>query len=229
LDSTPVDSKPLDSKQFVAGLIEEMHELFGQLGEQETLEAESGGQMEVVTLLKLALASELEASELAAHWLPTTPELDAKMALAHQVGDEMRHYHLISLRLAELGEDLSDFDALADGYSPLYQYQRGLTTTVERIAAGPFASEAVAEVRNQQFIDFCERVGDSETAKLYRDIIQPEEVHHHHLGRDVLEKYATTPELQERAAAAVRNTLAIADELRTLSEKTTGLHALPVS
>jgi 1,2-phenylacetyl-CoA epoxidase catalytic subunit len=228
-DNAPTEGTSLDSKQFVAGLVDEMRGLFARLGEQETLEAESGGQMEVVALLKLALASELEASELAAHWLPSTPELDAKMTLAHQVGDEMRHYHLISIRLAELGEDLSDFDALADGYSPLFQYQRGLTTTVERIAAGPFASEAVAEVRNQQFITFCERVGDAETAKLYRDIILPEEVHHHHLGREVLEKYATTPELQERAAAAVRNTLAIADELRNLAEKTTGLHALPVS
>lgn len=219
----------MDSKEFVAGLLEEMHQLFARLGEHETLEAESGGQVEIVTLLKLAMASELEASELAAHWLPSTPEMDAKMALAHQVGDEMRHYHLISQRLEALGEDMEDFDALADGYSPLYQYQRSLGTTVERIAAGPFASEAVAEVRNEQFIQFCESVGDTDTAKLYRDIIQPEEVHHHHLGARVLERHATTPELQQLAADAVRNTLAIADELQTLSEKTTGLSSLPVS
>jgi len=219
----------VDSKQFVAGLVEEMQRLFADLGEMETLESESGGQMEIITLLKLAMTSELEASELAAHWLPTTPEHDAKLTLAQQVGDEMRHYHLIGLRLEELGEDLSDFDALAEGYTPLYQYQRSLTTTVERIAGGPFASEAIAEVRNQQFIDYCESLGDSETARLYREVIQPEEVHHHKMGREVLEKHATTPELQQLAGEAMRNTLAIADELRTLFEKTTGLPALPVS
>jgi hypothetical protein len=38
-----------------------------------------------------------------------------------------------------------------------------------------------------------------------------------------------TPELQELAAAAARNTLAIADELRTLAEKTTGMHNIPSS
>ena len=219
----------MNSKQFVAGLIEEMDRVFARLGETETLEAESEGQVDVVTLLRLALKSELEASELAGFWMPTTPEVDAKMALALQCGDEMKHYGMISQRLTELGEDLSDFDPLADGHSPLYQYLRGLRTTVERIAAGPFTSEAIATVRNAQFVNFCRSVGDEGTARLYGEVIQPEEQHHHALGRQILEKYATTPELQELAAAAVRNTLAIADELRNLAAKTTGVHNIPVS
>jgi rubrerythrin len=216
-------------KEFVDSLMEEMEALFARLGETETLESESEGRMDVPTLLRLALKSELEASELAAFWLPSTPELDAKSLLAEQCGDEMRHYGLISKRLAELGDDLAGFDPLADGHSPLYQYQRGLRTTVERVAAGPFTSEAIAQVRNDQFVRFCASVGDHETAHLYSEVIQPEEQHHHLLGRTIVEKYATTPELQELAAAAVRNTLAIADELRNLAEKTTGLHNLPVS
>src|SRR6476646_8483453 len=151
------------------------------------------------------------------------------MAFALQCGGEMKHDALIAERLVALGEDLTDFDPLADGHSPLYQYLRGLRTTVERIAAGPFASEAIAQIRNAQFVNFCRQVGDSKTADLYVDIIQPEEAHHHLLGRQVLEKYATTPELQELAAAAARNTLAIADELRNLAAKTTGVHSIPVS
>jgi 1,2-phenylacetyl-CoA epoxidase catalytic subunit len=219
----------LNSKEFVAGLLEEMNLLFARLGETDTLESESEGNVDVVTLLRLALKSELEASELAGLWLPTTPEVDAKMCLAQQCGDEMKHYGLISQRLTELGEDLSGFDALADGHSPLYQYLRGLRTTVERIAAGPFTSEAIATVRNTQFVAFCRSSGDEGTARLYSEVIQPEEMHHHELGRHVLEKYATTPQLQELAAAAVRNTLAIADELRNLAAKTTGVHNIPVS
>jgi hypothetical protein len=216
-------------KEFVDSLMKEMQALFARLGETETLESESEGRMDVPTLLRLALKSELEASELAAFWLPSTPELDAKSLLAEQCGDEMRHYGLISKRLAELGDDLAGFDPLADGHSPLYQYQRGLRTTVERVAAGPFTSEAIAQVRNDQFVRFCASVGDHATARLYSEVIQPEEQHHHLLGRTIVEKYATSPELQELAAAAVRNTLAIADELRNLAEKTTGLHNLPVS
>ena len=219
----------MNSFEFVDQLVAEMDRLFAQLGETETLESESDGRVDVVTLLRLALKSELEASELAALWMPTTPEVDAKMCLALQCGDEMKHYGLISERLAQLGEDLAGFDPLADGHSPLYQYLRGLRTTVERIAGGPFASEAIAQVRNAQFVAFCRSIGDQQTADLYQEVIQPEEAHHHRLGREILEKYTITPELQELASAATRNTLAIADELRNLAAKTTGVHSIPVS
>ncbi|HLX08605.1 MAG TPA: ferritin-like domain-containing protein [Thermoanaerobaculia bacterium] len=219
----------MNSLEFVEQLVAEMDRLFAQLGETETLEAESQGRVEVVNLLRLALKSELEASELAALWMPSTPEVDGKMCLALQCGDEMKHYGLISERLTQLGEDLAGFDPLADGHSPLYQYLRGLRTTVERIAGGPFASEAIAQVRNRQFVAFCRSVGDPHTADLYQDVIQPEEAHHHQLGREFLERYAVTAELQELVLAATRNTLAIADELRNLAAKTTGIHSIPVS
>jgi bacterioferritin (cytochrome b1) len=219
----------MNGEEFVAHLEGEMGELFDHLGETETLEAESEGRVDVVTLLRLALQSEMEASEIAALWMPTTPELDAKQVLAHQVGDEMKHYDLIARRLGELGEDLAGFDPLADGYSALYQYLRPLRTTVERIAAGPFAGEAIAEVRNAQFIAFCRSVGDEGTARLYEEVIQPEEVHHHRIAADFLARHCTTPELQELAAAAARNTLAVADELRTLEEKRSGIRNVPLS
>jgi hypothetical protein len=219
----------MEAREFVAGLVAEMHQLFARLGEQGALEAESEGRVEVVTLLELALKSEVEAAELAGFFLPTTPELDAKMVFARQCGDEMKHYHLICERLRQLGRDPGAVDPLAGGYSPLYHYVKALRTTVERVAAGPFAREAIAEVRNAQFIALCERVGDEGTAKLYRDVIQPEEVLHHRLGRELLEKYCTTPELQAAAATAARATLAIADELSALAEKSTGMHPIPAS
>lgn len=219
----------LDPKTFVQALVDDIHRLFAQLGELDTLESESGGNVEVVTLLKLALTSELEAAEIAAYWLPTTPEIDAKTVLSEQCADELRHYNLIKARLEELGESLEGFDPLAEGHSPLYQYLRGLRTTPERIAAGPFATEAVAEVRNAQFIAFCHSVGDTETARLYETTIHPEESHHHLRGRQILEKYATTPEIQQLVTTAVNSSLAIADELRNLMEKTTGLASIPLS
>ena len=151
--STPARADaPTDAAAFVQALVDDIHKLFSRLGELDTLEAESDGNVEVVTLLKLALTSELEAAEIAAYWLPTTPEIDAKTVLSEQCADELRHYNLIRARLEELGENLEGFDPLANGHSPHYQYLRGLRTTPERIAAGPFATEAIAEVRNAQFI-----------------------------------------------------------------------------
>ncbi len=219
----------MEAREFVQGLVDEMEELFSRLGEDEILEAESDGEVEVPTLLKLALRSEMEAAELAGSWMPQTHEVDGKMLFALQCGDEMKHYQMISDRLRELGHDPDAVHPAAGGYSPLYHYLRGLRTTLERAAAGPFTCEAIARVRNRQFIDFCRSAGDQETARLYEEVIQPEEVHHHEEGRRFLERHATTPETQEAVAAAVRTTLAIADELKTLAEKSTGLDTLPVS
>ncbi len=219
----------MEAREFVAGLVAEMEQLFGQLGELETLESESDGRVEVITLLKLALASELEASDLAGLWLPTTPEIDAKSLLADQCADEMKHYRMIAARLAELGVDPETLDPIPDGYSPHFEHLRRLRTTVERIAAGPFAREAIAKVRNAQFIDFCRSVGDDRTADMYEQVINPEEIRHHEGGRRVLERLCTDAESQDLATRATRHSLAIADELRTLAEKSTGLHPIPVS
>jgi hypothetical protein len=49
------------------------------------------------------------------------------------------------------------------------------------------------------------------------------------LGRQLLEKYALTDEDQERARSAMTSSLAIADELQTLAQMTTGPRPIPVS
>src|SRR5687768_17986314 len=54
--------------------------------------------------------SELEAAELAAYWIPSTPEVDVKLALARQAGDEARHYHLIEKHLESMGASLAEFN-----------------------------------------------------------------------------------------------------------------------
>src|SRR5262249_56009457 len=81
---------------------------------------------------------------------------------------------------------------LGKGYGPLFNYLESLKTTVERVAAGQFTREAIAVVKNRQFIEFCERAGDRETAALYRDVIEPDERYHHQLGRELLLRLATS-------------------------------------
>ena len=52
----PTEGEPVvTSKEFVAGLMEEMEHLFARLGETETLESESDGRVDVIYLLQLAL------------------------------------------------------------------------------------------------------------------------------------------------------------------------------
>lgn len=171
----------------------------------------------VARLLGLALKNELEATECAAGWIATTPELGAKLAFARQAGDEARHYRLIEERLAALGVDPTSLDPSKQPASPLLVYLRSLESTVERVAAGQFTREALALVRNEAFIRFAADAGDETTAALYRDRIQPDEKHHHELGRKLLLELATTDDLRERARRAAERTLSLADELAEIA------------
>ena len=169
---------------------------------------------EVVQRLKMALKNELEASELAALWIPTTPEVEVKLALARQAGDEAKHYRLIEEHLAKMGVDLGGFNPAQDGYGPMFQLLAGFKSTVERVGAAQFTREALALKKNWQFIEFCEAAGDRDTAELYRSQIQPDEEWHVNLGRNVLERYATTPELQTQARKAVEAVLELAVKIQ---------------
>jgi hypothetical protein len=204
----------MDTAAFVHDLLRENQSRLHQLRPRETLEADVGKHLSIVDLLRAALKNEMEALEIAARWLPVTPEPDVKVALARQAGDEAKHYRLVQDRLRALGVDTENFDPVAGNYSPLFQYLAGLTTTVERAAAGQFTREQLAVLKNQQFAEFCREAGDLETAKLYSDVIGPDEQYHHQLGIRILEKYATSPELQEEARGAARRTLDFADEMQ---------------
>jgi DNA-binding ferritin-like protein len=215
------------AEEFVRALAAENDALLARLAPDDTLKPEVQGALNVPNLLKVALKNEVEATELAARWLVTTRDIDVKLALARQVGDEARHYRLIAERLSAIGFDPDGFDPLEKGYGPLFNYLDTLTTTVERVAAGQFTREAIAVVKNRQFIEFCERAGDEETAALYRDVIEPDERHHHELGRRLLLRLATTPTAQQAARAAAQRTLALAEELQVKALATAGIHHAP--
>jgi hypothetical protein len=179
----------------------------------------------VTRLLQLALKNELEATECAAMWIPTTAEIDVKLALARQAGDEAKHFRLIVDRLAALGVDAGDFDP--GPRSPMLQFLATLQTTVERVAAGQFTREALAVVRNEEFIRFCESRGDVGTAALYRDVIQPDERHHHELGRRLLGRLATTDATRESARMAAAKTLELAEEIQEIARLKMGVSRAP--
>jgi hypothetical protein len=213
--------------EFVAKLDAENQTLLRGLDPDATLKPEIQGALNVPNLLKVALKNEIEATEIAARWLVTTDDVEVKLALARQVGDEAKHYRMIADRLRQLGIDAGTVDPLASGWGPLFRYLDSLTTTVERVAAGQFTREAIAVVKNRQFIEFCDRVGDRETASLYRDTIEPDERYHHELGRRLLLRFAGTAEAQAVASAAARRTLALAEELQQKALATAGIHHAP--
>lgn len=217
----------MDPKDFVKSLAEENQALLDQLSRTAVLTGGLAAPLSIAGLLKMALKNEIEATDLAAAWIPSTPEIDVKLGFARQVADESRHYQEIDRRLRALGVETAGFDPLAEGYSPLTKHLLTLEGTVERVAAGQFTREAIALVKNEAFIAYCKEQGDAETAKLYEETIQPDERFHHELGRKLLEKHATTPEAQERARAASRRVLELAEELTNLVREKKGVHHAP--
>ena len=217
----------MDAVQFVAELTRENEALLRRLDPAETLTAESGGDLSIANLLRVALKNEIEASEIAALWMPSAARIDLKIALARQAGDEAKHYRLIEARLGELGADTSGFNPLAEGYSPMFKFLSGLQSDIERVAAGQFTREAIALVKNKQFIELCERQGDLQTARLYRDTIQVDERYHQELGAVFLTILANTEADRERARVARLRTIELADELQSLAYRSKKIHHAP--
>lgn len=189
--------------------------------------SEPAASLGVRELLVTALKKELEASEEAALWMTTESDVEVKLALARQCGDEAKHYRLIEERLAEMGVDTSKLAPLSDGYSPMFNYLKSLETTAERVAAGQYAREALAKVYNEVFIELCAAKGDEKTAALYRDVIQPDEGHHHDLGRKLLARLCTSEEAQDRARRAAERTLEIAEEIQEMVRLKKGISRAP--
>ncbi len=176
-------------------------------------------------LLQVALANEISVSDLAAVWIPSTREVDVKIAFARQAGDEANHFQLVAARLTALGFDVAAFPMPVD--NPLFAYMKALPSTVERVAAGLFTLESIAYGVNESFMAYCASRGDDETVRIYREYIQPDEQAHQRLGQSLLAKYAVTPEQQALARTTVGKVLEIAAAGRAQAATKLGTACFP--
>jgi len=186
---------------------------------------DGGAEADPQKLLQVALTNEVNVSELAALWMPSTPELDVKLAFARQAGDEANHFNLVADRLRALGFAVDSYAQPPP--NPMFEYLRGLATTVERIAGGLVALEALAYAVNENFMAFCEARGDHETVRIYREYIQPDERGHHELGKQLLAKYAVTAEHEQLAQATVARVFELAAATRAKAAAQLGAACFP--
>jgi hypothetical protein len=216
----------MDGHAFVEQLKRENEEFLRKLDAEPLAPDAGGGASPLAALLKIALKNEMEAAEIAAAWVPSTPELDAKVALARHAGDEARHYELLAGQARVLGIALEDFHPL-EPPSPVLEYLRTLGSTVERVAAALVTREAMGGRRNAQFLKYLEAIGQQGIARLYREVINPDEERHHRSGCEVLARLAATPEAQEAARRASRRLLEIGDRAREALLVKTGAPVVP--
>jgi len=215
----------MDGNEFVTRLKAESQAILAKIDEPPTSSGIPKGEL-LATLVKMALKNEMEATEIAAEWVSTTPELNAKLALARHAGDEARHYQLIEEKVRGMGISLDDFRPL-DPPSPVLTYLRTLKTTPERIAAALVAREAMGGRRNVQFLAFLDRIGQRDLAALYHDVINPDEDRHHLSGCAVLAGLAGSTETQQAARRAALGLLETGDRVRSSALQSTGAPVIP--
>jgi hypothetical protein len=198
----------LDPGAFVEELERELLRGLARLGEQSR--AAVTDATTIPELLSAALREEIEAAEIAALWLTDEPDLDLRLGLARQVGDEARHFELLGERLRQLGTD-PHADPRTRAHGPAFRYLKGLQTPAERLAAG-LSREAAARVRNGLLAEVADARGDEVTAGLCRAGMGEDEAGHLDFYRRELPRYALTAEDQDAARRAMARTIQLAEE-----------------
>lgn len=158
-----------------------------------------------VKVMQSRLFNEIRAGEIFGGWLKSTPELEVKKTLAEAVHEEYVHADYLEEALRSKGAVPYDYDPLP-AQMAMFNAFEGLTSTVERIAAFPMAGEGVADYLIAKSL----KAGSvpSWVTTPYQKIHEDEEEHGNY-PFDILVKYATTTETQQRAARAVAMSLVL--------------------
>ena len=158
-----------------------------------------------IKVMQSRLFNEIRAGEIFGGWLKSTPELDVKKTLANATHEEYEHATFLEEALRGKGVTPYDYQALP-AQMAMFNAFEGLTETVERIAAFPMAGEGVADYLIAKSLH-AGTVPSWVTAP-YQKIHEDEEEHGNY-PFEILVKYATTTEKQEKAARAVAMSLVL--------------------
>ena len=158
-----------------------------------------------IKVMQSRLFNEIRAGEIFGGWLKSTPELDVKKTLAEATHEEYEHAGFLEEALRSKGATPHDYKPLPAQVAMFNAFE-GLTDTVERIAAFPMAGEGVADYLIAKSLK-AGTVPSWVTAPYHR--IHEDEEEHGNYPFEILVKYATTPEKQERAARAVAMSLVL--------------------
>jgi hypothetical protein len=197
----------MESREFAKAIEKQVADFCGKLDDQ--LPAYSFIPLKTdemrIKVMQSRLFNEIRAGEIFGGWLKSTPELDVKKILAEATHEEYEHAEFLEEALRSKGATPYDYQPLP-AQMAMFNAFEGLTDTVERIAAFPMAGEGVADYLIAKSLQ-AGTVPDWVTAP-YRRIHQ-DEAEHGNYPFEILVKYATTAEKQERAARAVAMSLVL--------------------
>jgi hypothetical protein len=156
-----------------------------------------------IKVMQSRLFNEIRAGEIFGGWLKSTPQLDVKKTLAEAVHEEYVHAGFLEEALRKKGAEPYEYKPLPAQIAMFNAFE-GLMDTVERIAAFPMAGEGVADYLIAKSLNA--GTVPSWVTEPYQKIHEDEKEHGNY-PFEILVRYATTPEKQEKAARAVAMSL----------------------
>ena len=158
----------------------------------------------VLRRLQFGVVMERKAAEVTAPWVSKIPDLDLQQPMSEYVVNELKHTSILRKRISDLNGDPDGLwnSPLAE-LKELWDFHAGLGSLCELIASVQFGHEEFFPRTSQSFI---ERVGaiDPTTAAIYRDVLLAEEEGHEWIAPEILKRYATDAETQQKCLAALK-------------------------
>jgi hypothetical protein len=158
----------------------------------------------VLRRLQFGVVMERKAAEVTAPWVGKIPDLDLQQPMSEYVVNELKHTSILRKRIAELN---GDPDALWNRplkeLKELWDFHSSLGSLCELIASVQFGHEEFFPRTSKSFIERVTPI-DPTTASIYRDTLLADEEGHEWIAPEILRRYATDAESQQKCLAALK-------------------------
>lgn len=158
----------------------------------------------ILRRLQFGVVMERKAAEVTAPWVSKIPDLDLQQPMSEYVVNELKHTSILRKRISDLNGDPDGLwnSPLAE-LKELWDFHAGLGSLCELIASVQFGHEEFFPRTSQSFIERVSAI-DPTTAAIYRDVLLAEEAGHEWIAPEILKRYATDAETQQKCLAALK-------------------------
>ena len=157
----------------------------------------------VVRRLQFGVVMERKAAEVTAPWVSKIPDLDLQQPMSEYVVNELKHTSILRKRISDLHGDPDGLwnNPLAE-LKALWDFHSSLGSLCELIASVQFGHEEFFPRTSKSFIERVDAI-DPTTAAIYRDVLLAEEEGHEWIAPEILKRYATDRDTQQKCLSAL--------------------------
>ena len=158
----------------------------------------------VLRRLQFGVVMERKAAEVTAPWVGKIPDLDLQQPMSEYVVNELKHASILRKRITELnGDPDALWNSPLEELKELWDFHSSLGSLCELIASVQFGHEEFFPRTSKSFIERVTPI-DPATAAIYRDTLLADEEGHEWIAPEILRRYATDAESQQKCLDALK-------------------------